>query len=179
LALGITSIALTGANPGGFTQSNNCPTGGNLGSGSSCRITVRFKPTATGPWTATLAISTNDPGTPTANVTLTGTGIQAAVSLTPSSANFGSVTAGQTSSPIPFTLTNSGSAVLTIKSISTGSNRFNQTNNCGTSLAIGASCTINVTFRPQKAGQTYNGTLSVSDNAPNSPQTASLTGTGQ
>lgn len=179
-ALHINTVSLIGSNPADFTQSNNCPVGGNLGSGASCRITLRFAPTATGARSATLQISTNDVGTPLANVVLTGTGIQAAVSLTPTSHDFGAVTAGQTSAPFAFTLTNSGTAPLTINNISLGGgNRFTQTNNCGASLAIGASCTINVTFRPQKAGQTYTGTLSVNDNAPNSPQTATLTGTGQ
>ena len=70
----------------------------------------------------------------------------------------------------------------TINNISIGGangNRFNQTNNCGNSLAIGASCTINVTFTPQRASTAYNGTLQISDNAPGSPQTAALNGTGQ
>jgi hypothetical protein len=182
-ALGITSIALAGANPGDFTVTNNCPVGGSLASGGSCRVTTRFVPTALGTRTATVAITTNDRGTPVANVLLTGTGIQAAVSLTPTTFNFGLVTARSTSTPAPFTLTNSGTAPLTINRISLGGanpNRFNiQSNNCGTSLAIGASCTINVTFTPQQRGPNYTATLQVTDNAPNSPQTATLSGTGQ
>jgi hypothetical protein len=131
---------------------------------------------------ASLAITTNDLGTPVANVTLTGTGIQAAVSLTPTSHDFGAVTARSTSAPFAFTLTNSGTAALTIRRINLGGvdpNRFNQTNNCGSSLAINASCTINVTFSPHRAGTTYSAILQVADNAPNSPQTTTLTGTGQ
>jgi FtsP/CotA-like multicopper oxidase with cupredoxin domain len=181
-ALGITSIALTGTNPGDFILNSNCPVGGSLASGGSCRVTLRFVPTAVGTRTATVAIRTNDPGTPTANVNLTGTGIQAAVSLTPTSHNFGAVTARSTSAPFAFTLTNSGTAPLTINRVSLGGadpNRFNQTNNCGNSLAIGASCTINVTFTPQRARTAYSATLQITDNAPNSPQTATLTGTGQ
>jgi hypothetical protein len=181
-ALHINSFSLTGANPTDYSQTTNCPVGGNLGSGASCRVTLRFIPTTTGVLTATLAISTNDPGTPIANVALTGTGIQAAVSLTPTSHDFGAVTAKSTSAPFAFTLTNSGTAALSINNISIGGangNRFNQTNNCGNTLAIGASCTINVTFTPQKAGTAYSATLQISDNAPGSPQAATLTGTGQ
>jgi hypothetical protein len=142
---------------------------------------MRFSPTATGVRTATLAITTNDVGTPVANVSLSGTGIQAAVSLTPTSFNFGTVTRGQSSTAQPFTLTNFGTAALTINNISLGGsnpNQFNQTNNCGASLAVGASCTINVTFSPNRRGA-QSATLQVRDNAPNSPQTATLTGTGQ
>ena len=181
-ALHITTIALIGANAGDFSQTNTCPVGGNLGSGASCRVTLRFRPTGVGVRTATLAITTNDPGTPVANVTLTGTGIQAAVSLTPASHDFGAVTAKTTSAPFPFTLTNFGTAPLTINNISIGGangNRFNQSNNCGSTLAVGTSCTINVTFTPQKAGSSYSATLQISDNAPGSPQSATLTGTGQ
>lgn len=181
-ALGITSVALNGANPGDYTQTNNCPIGGTLGSGASCRVSVRFKPVLVGLRTANLAVTTNDPGTPVANVSLTGTGIQAAVTLTPTSHDFGAVTARSTSAPFAFTLTNSGTAPLTITGIFIGgnsANRFNQTNNCGASLAVGAKCSINVTFSPQKAGTAYSATLQINDNAPNSPQTATLTGTGQ
>ena len=108
-ALGITSIALTGANAGDFNlASNNCTA--SLASGRSCRVTVRFRPTAVGLRTAALTITTNDPGIPVANVTLTGTGIQAAVSLVPTSHAFGTVTRGSNSQPFAFTLTNSGTA---------------------------------------------------------------------
>jgi FtsP/CotA-like multicopper oxidase with cupredoxin domain len=179
-ALAVSSVALGGLLPGDFTLSHNCPA--SLGSGGSCRATVKFKPVAVGVRTATLVITTNDLGMPVANVALTGTGIQAAVTLTPASANFGAVTAGSTSAPFLFTLTNSGTASLTNINISlTGANanRFSQTNTCGASLAVGASCTINVTFRPQKAGTAYTATLQIRDSAPNSPQTATLTGTGQ
>ena len=175
-------VNLVGANPGDFTQTSNCPIGGTgLPSGASCRATVRFLPTAVGVRTATLDFHTNDAGTPNALVTTTGTGIQAAVSLTPVSHDFGAVTAKSNSAPFAFTLTNAGTATLTINGISIGgnsANRFSQTNNCGGSLAIGASCTINVTFSPNKTGA-YSATLQVRDNAPNSPQSANLTGTGQ
>src|SRR5207245_2478470 len=78
------------------------------------------------------------------------------------------------------TLTNSQSTALTITSIAiTGTNGgdFAQTNNCGASVAAGANCTINVTFTPTARG-TRSGALTVTDNATNSPQTASLSGTG-
>src|SRR4029077_14495146 len=54
---------------------------------------------------------------------------------------------------------------------------FRQSDTCGSSLAAGASCTISVTFTPTASG-TRSGTLSVTDNAPGTPQTASLSGTG-
>src|ERR1700731_4241513 len=54
---------------------------------------------------------------------------------------------------------------------------FSQTNTCDSSVAAGASCTIDVAFNPTKIGS-RTGTLSITDNAPGSPQTVSLKGTG-
>jgi len=98
------------------------------------------------------------------------------VTLCPSALTFATQLVGTSSNPQPMTLTNTGSAALNIISIVASTN-FGQRNNCGSSLAAGASCIINVTFRPRRSG-TLTGTISVSDNAPSSPQTASLTGVG-
>jgi F5/8 type C domain len=54
---------------------------------------------------------------------------------------------------------------------------FGESNNCGTSLAAGASCTVGVTFTPTAAGAAA-GTLSVNSSAPASPLTVALSGTG-
>jgi hypothetical protein len=55
---------------------------------------------------------------------------------------------------------------------------FTQTNTCGASVAVGASCTINVTFTPTAAGP-RSGTLTINDNASGSPQTVALAGAGE
>jgi centrosomal CEP192-like protein len=104
-----------------------------------------------------------------------------AVTLSPSSLTFGSQTVETTSPAQTVTLSNTGTATLSISRIAitgTNSGDFGESNNCGTSVAAGAQCTINVTFTPTAAG-TRTATLSVSDNASASPQTVSLTGTGQ
>jgi hypothetical protein len=54
---------------------------------------------------------------------------------------------------------------------------FTESNNCGTSLAAGASCTVGVAFAPSAAGSAT-GTLSVNSSAPGSPLTVALSGTG-
>jgi LmbE family N-acetylglucosaminyl deacetylase len=69
-AVGITSITLSGSNPGKFAQTNDCP--GQLPAGDSCTINVVFKPTARGSRTATLKVT---PATgPARSVSLSGTG---------------------------------------------------------------------------------------------------------
>ena len=98
------------------------------------------------------------------------------VTLSPTSLNFGTQLFGTTSGPQYVTLTNTGGVALDITSIAASAN-FSQTNNCGSSVAAGASCTITVTFRPHTVG-TITGTVIISDNASNSSQTVSLSGTG-
>jgi hypothetical protein len=85
----------------------------------------------------------------------------------PQQLNFASVTVGQMSAPQSVTLTNptSSPSALTITRIQTNGS-FSQINNCGslpTVLAVGASCTISVSFSPQSAGQST-GFLTISDN---------------
>src|SRR5271167_2255514 len=135
-ALTIASITASGD----FTQTNNCGT--SVAVGSSCTISVMFTPTGGGTRSGTLSISDNAPGSPQM-VTLSGTGGAAgpAVSLTPASVTFPSQPTGTASGTQPVTLTNTGNAALTIASI-TASGDFTQTNNCGTSVAVGSSCTI-------------------------------------
>jgi hypothetical protein len=79
------------------------------------------------------------------------------------------------------TLTNSGNATLSVTGIAlSGPNAsdFAETaDTCGSSVAVGASCTIEMTFTPSAAGQ-RTATLGITDNAAGSPQTVSLSGTG-
>src|SRR5258706_569979 len=91
------------------------------------------------------------------------------------SPTFASQLVGTTSSAKSVTWSNTGSATLNISHIAmTGD--YTQTHNCGGSLGAGASCNINVSFKPTTTGM-RTGTLSVTDNASGSPQKAALTGT--
>jgi FG-GAP-like repeat/Abnormal spindle-like microcephaly-assoc'd, ASPM-SPD-2-Hydin/FG-GAP repeat len=93
---------------------------------------------------------------------------------------FGSSNVGQTTSPQTVTLSYMASSALTITSIAisgTQSSDFVQSNTCGTSLPAGGNCTISVTFSPQAIGARI-AAIQITDNASNSPQTISLTGTG-
>ncbi|MGB8322499.1 MAG: choice-of-anchor D domain-containing protein, partial [Candidatus Acidiferrum sp.] len=102
------------------------------------------------------------------------------VSLTPSAFDFTSQAQGVASGPQVFTLTNSTSSSVNISAISfTGANPadFAQTNNCGNSVASGASCAIQVMFTPVSPGL-RTATLTVTDDAPGSLQISTLTGVG-
>ena len=102
-------------------------------------------------------------------------------SLSHTTVFLGSVTVGTTSAAQTITLGNGSSTPLSITSLAiTGTNASDFAeiaDTCGPSLAAGGTCTIGVTFTPSASGQ-RTGTLSITDNATGSPQTASFTGTG-
>jgi hypothetical protein len=159
-----------------YAQSNNCP--GSLAANGSCAINVTFTPTATGTQNGTVQITDNAAGSPQA-INLAGTGATSVISgasVSPTSLTFASQTTGTPSAAQSTTLTNTGNGTLSITSI-VASGDFAQSNNCGSSVLAGASCTINVTFTPTTTGARSGG-ITFTDNAPNSPQAVSLTGTG-
>ena len=93
---------------------------------------------------------------------------------------FGNETMGQTTSAQTVTMSYMATSALTISGITISgaqSGDFSQTNSCGTSLAAGLGCTINVTFTPQATGA-RTAAIQIADNASNSPQVISLSGTG-
>ena len=179
VTLNISSLSITGTNAADFSQTNTC--GATVTAGQACTVSVTFSPSAVGTRTATLNFN-DDAGNSPQTVSLSGTGQAGgpSVSLVPPSMAFGNESVGVTSAAQTGTLTNTGTATLNISSLAvTGLNKsdFGQTNNCGNSVAPGASCTIQVTFTPTTTGP-RKAFVTVNDNAPGSPQSISLTGTG-
>ncbi len=147
---------------------------------SDCTIGVTFTPATAGASVGSLTLTDNAPDSPQI-ILLTGTGAAEPIAtLAPTSLTFPSQALNTTSALMSVVLTNSGSASLTgivVGVIGTNSTDFSQSGNCGTTLGAGLSCTINVTFTPSAAG-TRTATLTVSDNAANSPQMVALMGGG-
>src|SRR5438552_14938778 len=132
---------------------------------------------STGTRIAALSVSDNGVGSPQ-TVALSGIGTTA--KLSPTSLSFGTVEVGTASAAKTVTLTNVGTTTLSIIGIAiTGANAgdFAHTHTCGSSLAAGASCAINVKFKPTASG-TRTAALSVSDSAAGSPQKVALYGVG-
>jgi sugar lactone lactonase YvrE len=179
-ALTITGISIVGSGANGFAQTSNCGT--TLAAGASCSISVTFTPSAAASYSAALSVTNNSTGSPQ-TVALAGAGVLPAAPqavLSPTSLSFGSLTSGTTSGVQTTRLSNPGNTALSITGISiagANSGQFAQTNNCGTSLAAGANCTISVAFTPA-AVASYSATLSVTDNAVGSPHSVQLTGAG-
>ncbi len=99
--------------------------------------------------------------------------------LSTNSLTFPSTMVGKTSAAQSVTFSNTGTATdaLGITSVATSGDFHVASNNCGSSLAAGASCTIKVTFKPTKTG-TRTGALTIKDFNVNGPQVVTLTGTG-
>jgi hypothetical protein len=161
---------------GDFAQTSTCGFG--VAAGTSCTISIVFTPVSEGNRTGTLTITDNDNGVANAthSVTLSGTGVMPHVSLSPQGLTFAEQTVDTASAAQAVALTNSGTAPLTISAISSTGD-FTQTNNCGGSVVVAASCTINVIFTPKTTG-TLAGSLVISDNAAGSPHSVALTGSG-
>jgi len=172
--LNITNMTFTGADSGDFSQQNNC--NGTVAAGGTCAINVTFTPGALGTRTAELNVNDNGPNNPQ-TASLTGTGV-VPVTLSSSSISFGSVLIGNSATAKPVTLTNNQSVALTNINITiSGPAAYTQVNTCGTSIPTGGQCTITVTFAPTTSGA-QTGTVNISDNASNSPQSISLQGSG-
>ena len=150
-------------------------TGANCSSvapGGSCQINVVFNPTAVGARTGTLTVGSS--GT-TLISTLTGTGIPD-LTFSLASLTFGSLDVGATSTQ-SFVVTNGASGAVPVPPFTTTGD-YSVANNCGGALGAGASCTVNVTFKPTATGSRP-GTLSlasVSAAYPTTPTTLSGNG---
>src|SRR5207248_11560613 len=83
--------------------------------GANCSINVTFTPTALGARTGTLSVTDNAGGSPQ-TVALSGNGTAPAVGLAPTSLGFGNQPLATISAPVTVTLTNTGTAALTISS---------------------------------------------------------------
>ena len=160
---------------------NLCPS--SLAAGKSCTIKVSF---IAGPFyspqSATLSVVDNAYGSPQ-TVKLTATVINPRAGLSATSLSFGPQKVNTSSAAKAVTLKNTGATPLAITSIAlAGANpgEFAQTNTClrpPGSLLAGTSCAITVTFKPTAKGS-RSASVVITDNAQNSPQIISLSGTG-
>jgi hypothetical protein len=98
------------------------------------------------------------------------------IALFPTKLTFANQLVGTRSPVQTILLSNPGSTPLKISGIA-GSGDFTQSNTCSGTVAVGANCTVSITFAPT-AGGTRTGRLTITDNSPSSPQVIGLTGTG-
>jgi hypothetical protein len=153
-----------------------------LDPGASCTIDVAFEPHSLGPLAGAITLGT-DAQSGNSTVQLSGTGVvQPRAELSPATLTFTALS-GTTSTAQSVTLSNTGSAPLTIDSISiVGANPSEfaittASNACGSTLPANSTCTIYIAFTPSSVAS-FTATLSVADNAGGSPHTVALAGAG-
>ncbi len=175
-----------------FSITNDTCSNQTIAPAASCTLTIAFAPAATGTFTDSLNIPSNDPAKASVTLNVSGTGAAVptpAITVTDSVAPttdllvpFGSITAG-TSATQTITVTNSGNAGLAIGAV--GSTNplaapFSITNDtCSNqTIAPAASCTLTIAFAPAAAG-TFTDSFNIPSNDPaKSSVTMNASGTG-
>jgi hypothetical protein len=178
-------LGLGGANAGDFQLVGDLCTNSTLAAGATCQFSVVFLPTSsTGPKNATVIVPVI--GLSNVIVNLSGQAIaaqQGGLSFSPAFHDFGYVQVGSPTAPRPVTVTNNGTAVLTISNIAflgpDAADFFPLiADDCeGKSLNPGQSCTVWVRYRPLTTG-TSEAYLTYFTDLAGSPHAVALYGVG-
>ena len=172
---GTVALSLGGTNAGAFAiDSTTC--GASLAGGASCTVAVNFTPGALGTLAASLSATASPGGSATA--ALQGEGqATAALSIDPTSKDFGQTPIGDTSTAASFTVTNTGLATSGAIAVALGgtnaSDFTTQSSTCATALAPGGTCMVTVTFDSSYTGS-YTASLTATA-TPGGSASASLT----
>ena len=128
-------------------QANSCPA--SLAPQASCTLQIVFSPTTGSDRPGLLTLSGSGAGSQVTAM-LDGTGVlPGALSLSTSLLNYGSLVLGTTSAPQPLMMTNSGGSYLTLQAPVLSSAEYQiSASTCGSTLNVGASCTLSITFHP-------------------------------
>ncbi|MDP3859736.1 MAG: choice-of-anchor D domain-containing protein [Stagnimonas sp.] len=186
-ALSITAITLGGAAAAEYRISagSSCSVGASVAAGSSCNLGVVFTPSGTGARSASLSISHNDSAHSPSSAALNGNGTavpSGQVSVNKLSLSYPAQAAGSRSASQTLSVSNSGSAPMQLSSIAINGAHAGDfaidsaLSNCNTtsSMAVGASCTLGLSFAPTVSSGSRNAALQIS--AGSSSATVSLSG---
>jgi YVTN family beta-propeller protein len=177
----ISTVMIGGTNSGDFSKGVDTCTGATIQPGNTCTVSVTFTPSATGIRSALLTVTDNSPNNPQL-IMLSGTGTAPAVSLSTPTLGFGNQPETTTSAPLVETVTNSGTANLIISTVTmsgTNARDFAKSGDTCTGATVPPSgtCTVSAAFTPPATGS-FSASMSIADNASNSPQAVALTGSG-
>ena len=177
---------LAGSNPGDFAITANTCTGQPIPRDTpTCSVSVAFAPGATvsGPRSATLVVAHNSFGAPL-RVPLSGTATAAtqapAVSVSPSSIDFGSQRIAFSTTDRDVTVTNTGTAPLDVTgAVLSGSDPtdYSVVNHCADPVAPGNTCLITASFSPTVLGA-RTASLDITTNTTPALTSVPLSGTG-
>ena len=168
------NVSVSNGNPADYNvDASDCA--GSVAAGASCSVAVVFQPNATGPQSGTVTVQGQD-------VSVAGTGTLPGASVSPGSIGFGNQPVSTSSNIRTITVTNTGTENLVISQptlAGTNPAQFTISDTCvgASPLQPGDQCMISVQFFPTSVGPA-SAVVHVNDNAPGSPQTVNLSGTG-
>ena len=181
-AVTLSALAFGGAAAAEYSldATNGCGVGTAIASGSSCTLVVRLDPAAGGTRNATLTITHNAIGSPQ-SITLNGSATQGAIQLSSFALTFPSTALNATAAQ-SITVGNNGTQALNFSAFDlagAAAGDYTRSGDCavGTPLAVGAQCTVTLTFHPAALGS-RSASLTIQSDASNGPATVTLTGTG-
>jgi hypothetical protein len=171
-ALDVSQVAVTGP----FKQSNTCHAA--VQPGLSCTVNVIFHGTARGIFPGTLSISDNAPITPLV-LQMSGQAVAPVVQFENNPLQVDDQLVGQTGLPDPELVFNQGDFELQISSVTISDTADFTVNKKGCNAAVQPQnvCLITVTFHPTVSGP-ITATMTVTDNALDSPETVTVMGNG-
>ena len=184
-ALVFSAISTTGTNANDFRvePTSTCSVTAGVPPSASCRVDLTYRPTVLGPETASLVFAHNAAGG-SSSVALNGTATAAAaptIAVSANSLSFGPQEVGTQSALRTITVTNVGTGVLNIGTLTRGGSHvadFSRTGSCqaGMSLAAsGGNCTLVFSFAPTAVG-TRTSNLTIASNNSGGNVTISVTG---
>lgn len=178
LPLTVSSLSFSGS----FSRAGGtCPAAPpfTLAKGGSCTVSVQFAPARVGARGGNLAVGSNA-GDPY-HVALSGVGVIPALGYGPTTLSFADQLVGGAGATGTITLTNPGTAPLTISALTASDDYSVGATSCAAALpatlAAGASCTVQVGFSPS-AGGDRPGLLTVVSDVPGGPYAVGLAGAG-
>jgi Abnormal spindle-like microcephaly-assoc'd, ASPM-SPD-2-Hydin/Protein of unknown function (DUF1573) len=147
-----------------------------LNPSQSVTLDATFAPSSAGSISGSISIASNAGNSPL-TIPVNGTAAQPGLSISPSSFNFGTLVDGQTKSQT-ITVTNTGTAALTIADLAVSGTAFSASGLATpATIAAGGTANFSVLFAPTTGGS-QTGTVSITSNAPNSPNVLALSGSG-
>ena len=169
------ALALAVTDPEFVMSADTC-TGISLAAAGTCTVNVALKPAAIGALTAMLTVTA--PSANPGSIQLSGIGLPpGALTVSPSSYDFGSISINAVSADATFTITNSGGAATGPLTVSAPGNGFVVAGNgCAAGLAPAKTCALAVHFAPTLVGNAT-GTVTIGDGTVSGTLTVHGTGT--
>ncbi len=149
-----------------------------LTAGQNMPLNITFTPNGTGAASGSLTVTSTAANSPSV-ASLTGIGSSAAgpldLTVAPASLNFGSVAASDPGPAQTLFVSNNSAGPVTVSNVAVSGPFASAGNTLPTTLNIGQSMTVKVTFTPTASGAA-SGTLTITSDAGNSPTKVALAG---